>query len=71
MPEQKTPDLKRLSRVDQDLVDCLRKKYPPIEYDPEIPPTDFLNQSIFRAGQREVIIALEQIIKQQNKGGRQ
>jgi hypothetical protein len=70
MNDRKNPDWKRLSRVDQDLVDFLRKKYPPIEYDPEISVDEFSRQSIFRSGQREVILALEQIIKLQEKGAR-
>tara|TARA_E500000305_G_C3813957_1_gene139768 strand:- start:67 stop:273 length:207 start_codon:yes stop_codon:yes gene_type:complete len=60
-------DWKNLSLIDEDLVKFLQRKYPPIEYDPEVSSDGFLQKTIFRSGQREVITAIQQIIEHQKQ----
>ena len=54
----------------EDLVKFLRQKYPPIEFNLDNKSETFLEEAIFRSGQREVINTIEHIIRlQNNKGG--
>lgn len=63
----KPPDWKSLSLLDEDLVQFLKKKYPPNEYTQGQDKEEFAIEAIFRAGQREVIHTLEHIIELQRK----
>ena len=60
-------ELKNLALVDESLVKFLRKKYPPVEWDPS-DNDNFISEAIFRAGQRDVISRIEHIINLQKKG---
>jgi hypothetical protein len=60
-------DWKDLPLVDLQVVKFLRKKYPAIEYKKTQTNDEFINESIYRAGQRDVINALENIINLQKK----
>lgn len=59
---------KQLPLLDQDLVQYLRKKYPPLEYKEDMTKEEFLRQAIFRAGQRDISNVIEHIITLQRKG---
>ena len=59
---------KKLPLLDQDLVNFLRKKYPPLEYNLELDSDEFVREAIYRAGQRETINSIEHIISLQRKG---
>ena len=63
-------ELKNLALLDESLVKFLRKKYPPIEWTSESDRDSFLNDIIYRAGQRSVIDTIEHIIKLQKEGKR-
>jgi Tfp pilus assembly protein FimV len=69
MPSSPKQDWKSLRHLDEDLVKFLRKKYPPIEYNPDVSSEEFLRQSMYRAGQRDVIVEIERIIQLQKKTG--
>ena len=57
---------KKLPRLDVELVEFLKKKYPPIEFKDQ-DKEEFFKQAIMQAGSMEVIHAIEHIIKLQNK----
>jgi hypothetical protein len=54
--------------VDEELVMFLKKKFPPTEYKQGVNIDTFTYDSIFRAGQRDIIALLETWYKQ--KGGK-
>ena len=54
--------------MDEELVKFLKKKFPPTEYKQGDNIETFAHDSIFRAGQRDIISLLESYYKQ--KGGR-
>tara|TARA_Y100000593_G_scaffold78174_1_gene145043 strand:+ start:13147 stop:13344 length:198 start_codon:yes stop_codon:yes gene_type:complete len=60
-------ELKNLALVDRSLVEFLKKKYPPIEWDPS-DNDNFISDAIYRAGQRDIISKIEHIISLQKKG---
>ena len=61
---------KNLAPVDENLIKYLRAKYPPIVYKLDQQESDFLSESIFRAGQLDVIEKIESILNsQRGKGG--
>tara|TARA_R100000742_G_C4272086_1_gene91166 strand:+ start:1186 stop:1386 length:201 start_codon:yes stop_codon:yes gene_type:complete len=62
------PEWKRLPRLDVELVEFLRKKYPPIEFKNQ-DKEDFLKQAMMQAGAAEVIASISRIIDLQNKKG--
>ena len=57
---------KNLPHVDEELVKFLKEKFPPIEYKQGDNIDTFAHDSIFRAGQRDVISRLEIWFKQKN-----
>ncbi len=59
---------KKLPLLDDELVKFLRKKYPPLEYSQGQNSDEFILESVYRSGQREVINAIEHIIELQRKG---
>ena len=58
---------KSLPLLDQDLVEYLRKKYPPLNYKDGADIKKFVNKAIYRSGQRDVADTIEHIIKLQRK----
>tara|TARA_R100001015_G_C4576063_1_gene133325 strand:- start:399 stop:599 length:201 start_codon:yes stop_codon:yes gene_type:complete len=62
------PEWKKLPRLDVELVEFLRKKYPPIEFKNQS-KEEFLKQAIMQAGAAEVIASIDRIIELQNKKG--
>ena len=62
------PEWKKLPRLDLELVEFLRKKYPPIEFKNQ-DKEDFLKQAMMQAGAAEVIASISRIIDLQNKKG--
>ena len=58
---------KNLNLLDENLVKFLNQKYPPLEYTQELDSDEFLLDSVFRGGQREVIHTIQHIIDLQNK----
>lgn len=60
------PEWKKLPRLDLELVEFLRKKYPPIEYKNQ-ERDEFLKEAMMQAGAAEVIVSIERIIELQNK----
>ena len=58
-----------LPRLEPEIVNYLREKLPPLEYQENqmINAEEFLSQSAYRAGQRNIIMRLEKIVKDQNK----
>ncbi len=61
-------NLKSLTHVDESLLKFLRKKYPPLIYQKGQTEQEFLSESIFRAGQIDVVDKIEKIIQLQQKG---
>ena len=61
------PEWKRLPRLDVELVEFLRKKYPPIEFKNQ-DKEEFLKQAMMQAGAAEVIASIDRIIELQKKG---
>ena len=60
-------DQKNLSLIDKNLIEYLRQKYPPIVYRNDQTTDQFINDSIFRAGQIDLIEKIESIYKTQNR----
>ena len=58
----------RLPRLEPEIVRFLKEKLQPIEYVMHTDREEFLNEAIFRAGQRDVISRLEKILKEQEQG---
>lgn len=58
---------KNLSLVDEDLVKFLQEKFPPLEFELGKTKEDFVNQAIYRAGQRDTIECIAHIIDLQRK----
>ena len=57
----------RLPRLEPEIVRFLKEKLQPIEYVMHTDREEFLNEAIFRAGQRDVISRLEKILKEQEQ----
>lgn len=60
-------DSKRLPVIDQDLVDYLKKMFPPLEFKLGDNIDSFKIDAVFRAGQRDLIQRLVLIKQQQEK----
>ena len=67
---QETPEWKRLPLIDQDLVNFLRKKFPPLEWERGVDNSTFVNDAIFRAGCIETVNALETIMNLQRRANK-
>ena len=65
---KKKLEQKNLSPIDENLVKYLREKYPPLVYRLDQNNSDYINKSIFRAGQMDVVEKIESIFKSQRKG---
>ena len=59
---------KNIPQVDEDLVKFLQKMFPPTEYKQGENIETFAHDSIFRAGQRDIINRLELWYKQRTGG---
>jgi len=51
--------------IDENLIKYLKKKYPPIEYKEGKDHQAFLNEAIFRSGQRDVVNVIEHLMNLQ------
>jgi hypothetical protein len=58
---------KNLNLLEESLIKFLNQKYPHLEYTPDANADEFLYDSIYRAGQRDVIKTLEHILELQKK----
>lgn len=65
---KKKLEKKNLTPIDENLIDYLREKYPPVVYRLDQSNSEYINESIFRAGQIDVIEKIEAIFKSQRKG---
>ena len=60
-------DWKRLPRLDPELVEFLRRKYPPVELK-NLSKEEFHLKGAMQAGASDVITTIERIIQLQKKG---
>ena len=61
-------DWKQLPRLDPELVEFLKEKYPPVKYQPTRTNDDLVRMLAIQCGHEEVIQAIESIINLQRKG---
>ena len=59
--------MKRLPRLEPEIVKHLKQKLPPIEFNKQQTKDVFFTEAVFRAGQRDVIAILEKILEDQEK----
>jgi hypothetical protein len=62
-------DWKQLSRVDQELVQYLKEKFPSPRYDPKATNDELVRLIAIHCGHEEAIAAIEKVIAMQSKGG--
>lgn len=65
---KKKLEQRNLAPIDENLISYLREKYPPLIYKLDQTNLEYINESIFRAGQIDVIEKIEAIFKNQRKG---
>lgn len=58
---------KKNPRIDEELLEFLKPKFPPTEFQEGKDIDEFVNAAVFRAGQRDIIKRLEILYKQQIK----
>ena len=62
-------DWKQLPRVDREVVQYLKEKFPSPKYDPKATNDELVRLLSIHCGHEEAITALEQVILLQTKGG--
>tara|TARA_R110002020_G_scaffold264037_3_gene478804 strand:- start:592 stop:792 length:201 start_codon:yes stop_codon:yes gene_type:complete len=63
-------DWKQLPRVDKELVQYLKEKFPSPKFDPELTNDGLAHLLAIQHGREETITAIEQLISLQRKGNR-
>tara|TARA_B100000700_G_C14670725_1_gene680676 strand:- start:483 stop:674 length:192 start_codon:yes stop_codon:yes gene_type:complete len=62
-------DWKQLPRVDKELVQYLKEKFPNPRYDPKATTEELVRLLAIHYGHEEAITAIEKVIEMQRKGG--